>query len=422
MNNIIICNSLSKKYKLYDKPTDRLKEALNPLGKRYSNDFYALQNVSFDIRKGETLGIIGKNGSGKSTLLKIITGVLKQTSGDLFVGSNKIASILELGAGFNLEYTGIENIFLHGTLMGYTKSEIQNKMDSILNFAEIGDFINQPVKTYSSGMFARLAFAVAVNVSPELLIVDEALAVGDIKFQTKCFNKFKEMKEKGVTILFVSHDVYSIRQFCDRAMWIHRGKLEMIGDTIEVTSKYLEFMNSGTERKDLATVAVEEIESLPISDFDHLNRWGSHTGLIQYANLVTADGNPTNVIHVGSLVKVRIIYKLPQDINLENFSCAFSIKSSAGLDLIVSTTFEEKDVIFLSEMKGHLIETTFEFYNYINNGDYILNVALEDRNEQSPVYYDYIEGAQYIKSINDRQQFGILNIPVKQSLYVKEVT
>lgn len=417
---MISCEKVTKIYKLYNNSIDRLKESLNPFKRKYHQSFYALNQVSFDIFKGETVGIVGRNGSGKSTLLKIITGVLTQTSGYLNVNSKKIASILELGAGFNMDYTGLENIYLHGTIMGYSKLEMDYKLESILEFADIGDFVNQPVKMYSSGMFARLAFALAINVEPDLLIVDEALAVGDIKFQTKCFNKFKELKDKGVTILFVSHDVYSIRQFCDRAMWVHQGKLKMIGETVEVTNKYVEFMNIDSNITEIDTEHHNTSENnIRESDFKPISRWGSHTGSIIYANLISKFGTPTDVMYVGDLVKVKVVFKIPKDVDLQFLSCAFSIKSAQGLDLMVSTTYDDKSIIFDSDMKDQYVEVVYEFYNFLNNGDYIINVALEDRSERIPIYLDYIEGAQYIKSINNKQQFGMINVPVKQSLYIK---
>ena len=208
-NTAIKVTNLSKVYKLYDKPADRLKESLHPLKKKYHKEFYALNDVSFEIKKGETVGIIGKNGAGKSTLLKIITGVLTPSGGHVHV-NGRIASLLELGAGFNPEYTGVENIYLQGTLMGYTKEEMESKIQAILDFADIGDFVYQPVKSYSSGMFARLAFAVAINVEPDILIVDEALSVGDMRFQQKCYRKFREFQELKKTILFVTHDTGTI--------------------------------------------------------------------------------------------------------------------------------------------------------------------------------------------------------------------
>ena len=210
-------NDVSKLYKLYDKPTDRLKESLGLTKAKKYKEHYALRNVSFDVKRGECVGIIGTNGAGKSTILKIITGVLNPTAGEVTI-NGRISALLELGAGFNMEYTGIENVYLNGTMIGFTREEIDAKMDEILAFADIGDFVYQPVKTYSSGMFVRLAFAVAINIDPEILIVDEALSVGDVFFQLKCFKKFEEFKQKGKTILFVSHDLSSIEKYCDKAI------------------------------------------------------------------------------------------------------------------------------------------------------------------------------------------------------------
>ncbi|HMT02221.1 MAG TPA: ABC transporter ATP-binding protein, partial [Burkholderiales bacterium] len=215
---IIKVENLTKIYKLYDAPIDRLKEALHWRHKKYHKDFYALNNISFEINTGECVGIIGKNGSGKSTLLKIIAKVLTPSSGAVTV-NGKVSALLELGAGFNPEYTGIENIYFQGSLMGYTKEEIDKKVDAILSFADIGEFAFQPVKMYSSGMFARLAFAVAINVEPDILIVDEALSVGDMFFQAKSMAKMKSLiEDKKVTVLFVTHDISSIKAMCNKAI------------------------------------------------------------------------------------------------------------------------------------------------------------------------------------------------------------
>ncbi|MBN1039824.1 ABC transporter ATP-binding protein [Clostridium botulinum] len=242
MSDIAIkIENLSKVYKLYDRPIDRMKESLSLSKKKYSREHYALKNISFEVKRGEAIGILGKNGSGKSTLLKILTGVLNETNG-IKVVNGKISAILELGAGFNHEYTGIENIYLNGTMMGYTKEEMTRKVDRIISFADIGEFINQPVKTYSSGMFARLAFAVAINVEPDILIVDEALAVGDTRFQIKCIDKMKELKDSGTTILFVSHATEQIKRFCNRAVWIDKGRVVDIGESSKIVDKYDTYM------------------------------------------------------------------------------------------------------------------------------------------------------------------------------------
>ena len=213
----ISVQEVTKVYKLYDRPIDRLKESMSLTHKSYHKDFFALDKLSFDVKKGETVGIIGTNGSGKSTILKIITGVLSPTTGTVEVDGN-ISALLELGAGFNSDYTGIENIYMNGTMMGFTREQMDAKMQDILDFADIGDFVNQPVKTYSSGMFVRLAFALAINVEPEILIVDEALSVGDVFFQAKCYRRMEEMMKNGTTIPMVSHDMGSIIKSCSFRM------------------------------------------------------------------------------------------------------------------------------------------------------------------------------------------------------------
>ena len=215
-------SDVTKIYKLYDRNRDRLIDSFGLSKKPRYKEHYALNKMSFQIKKGETVGIIGTNGAGKSTILKIITGVLNPTEGDVEI-DGRISALLELGAGFNPEYTGIENIYLNGTMMGFSKEEVENKMEDILNFADIGEFVYQPVKSYSSGMFVRLAFAVAINIEPEILIVDEALSVGDVFFQAKCYKKFEEFKKRGKTILFVSHDLGSISRYCDRVILLNKG-------------------------------------------------------------------------------------------------------------------------------------------------------------------------------------------------------
>ena len=240
-------NDLSKVYHLYNKSSDRLRETFSIKKKKYSKDHYALKNINISIKHGESVGIVGTNGSGKSTLLKLITGVVTPTTGEIKT-EGKIAALLELGAGFNPEYTGIENVYLNGTMMGYTEEEMEKRVPAIVDFADIGEFIYQPVKSYSSGMFARLAFAVSINVEPDILIVDEALSVGDTRFQVKCIDKMRELQESGTTILFVTHAIEQIKRFCTRAIWIKNGKIVEDGEASQVVDLYDNFMKYG-ERK-----------------------------------------------------------------------------------------------------------------------------------------------------------------------------
>ncbi|ELC8416475.1 ATP-binding cassette domain-containing protein [Clostridium perfringens] len=235
MSVAIRVKDLTKKYKLYQKRSERLA---NAFGKEKNiKEFYALKGVSFEINKGECVGIIGHNGAGKSTLLKLLTGVAFPTSGEIEI-NGRLASMLELGSGFNPELTGMENIYFNGSLNGLTKEEIDGKLKDILEFADIGNFIEQPVKNYSSGMFARLAFAVAINVDPDILIVDEILSVGDVGFQVKCMEKFNEFKKKGKTILYVSHGLGTVKKFCDRAIWLQKGEVVDDGNSVIVVERY----------------------------------------------------------------------------------------------------------------------------------------------------------------------------------------
>ena len=256
-NVAIRVNHISKIYPLYNSTRDRLKEALHPLRKKYHKDFYALNDVSFEIKKGDTVGIIGQNGSGKSTLLSIIAGVLTATSGTIEV-KGKVSSLLELGTGFNPELTGIQNIFFYGTLLGFTKEEMDSKIDDILSFADIGDFVNQPVKTYSSGMYVRLAFAAAIAIDPEVLIVDEALSVGDEKFQRKCFSRIEVLKKKGVTILFVSHSASAVVTLCDKAILFDEGELILEGIPKIIIGKYLRLLYAPSQSRKLIRKEIQE--------------------------------------------------------------------------------------------------------------------------------------------------------------------
>lgn len=263
MGKAIEVRDVKKVYRLYDKNTDRLKEALGLTKQNLHKDFYALNGVSFEVEQGQSVGIIGTNGSGKSTMLKIITGVLTPTSGTVSV-NGKVSALLELGAGFNMEYTGIENIYMNGTMMGFTKSEMDAKLPEILDFADIGDFVYQPVKSYSSGMFVRLAFALAINVDPEILIVDEALSVGDIFFQAKCYHHMDELRKKGTTILMVTHDMSSVLKYCDKVVLLNNGDKVAEGTAGEMIDLYKRIL-AGQYDPDDQIIHKSEANSLDIA-------------------------------------------------------------------------------------------------------------------------------------------------------------
>lgn len=409
MNKAVSVKNLSKLYKLYNNPSDRIKESLFP--KHYKDkikNFYALKNVSFEIDKGETVGIIGKNGSGKSTLLKILTGVINQTEGEKKT-DGKISALLELGAGFNPEYTGIENIYLNGTIMGFTREQMKDRVEKICEFAEIGDFVERPVKSYSSGMFVRLAFAVAINVEPEILIVDEALAVGDYRFQAKCYNKFEELKNAGKTILFVTHDVDAVRRFCTRCLWIDCGSLIMDGDVNEVTSKYMEFITGDSKNAADCVNGKEADDNLKTDTeqkFTEINRFGSNVGSIKKVELFSGEKRK-DVFENGEKITVKMSVDIPYNADLKNVGAAISVKNKNGLDLFVSA-LSDKGINF--EHSG-MNTVEFSFDNYFNVGEYTLIAALEDRSSVPIKYYDYIEGASYIKSICDKEYFGLVRFP-----------
>lgn len=303
MENMIEIVNLTKTYKIYEKPLDRLKEVIFTK-KNYSKDFAALSNITLEIKKGEILGIIGVNGSGKSTLLKIITGVLQPSEGHVEV-RGKVAALLELGAGFNQEYTGLKNIYLNGAVMGFSKEEMDSKVQSILEFADIGEFIHQPVKTYSSGMFARLAFAVAINVEPEILVVDETLAVGDVRFQMKCIKKMKSMMDNGTTVLFVSHDTNIIRRFCTRVIWLNKGQFVAEGEVDQLVDRYLDFLKTGeiieeNEELELSTVIDDENISLKAK--------GEYASIIDVKML--CDGREITEVNYNQKFSLKIQYEV----------------------------------------------------------------------------------------------------------------
>ena len=269
----IAVNHLNKIYRLYDKPIDRLKESLGLSRKKKYKEHYALRDVSFTVEKGETVGIIGTNGSGKSTILKIITGVLNATGGEVQV-NGRISALLELGAGFNMEYSGIENIYLNGTMIGFSREEIDARLDDILKFADIGDFVYQPVKTYSSGMFVRLAFAVAINIEPEILIVDEALSVGDVFFQAKCYHKFEEFRKKGKTLLLVTHDLGSVAKYCNRVILLNKGNKVAEGRPKEIIDMYKKIL-VGVDKEE-PKEKEEEANAIEQKQMDGSDTWKSY--------------------------------------------------------------------------------------------------------------------------------------------------
>lgn len=378
---------LTKIYKLYDKPADRLKESLGlSRNKVLSKDHYALQHVSFDVIKGETIGIIGTNGSGKSTILKIITGVLSPTGGNLTV-NGRISALLELGAGFNMEYTGIENIYLNGTMIGFTREEIEQRIDAILEFADIGEFIHQPAKTYSSGMFVRLAFAVAINIDPEILIVDEALSVGDVFFQTKCYRKFEDFKKMGKTILLVSHDLSSISKYCDRVILLNKGKKLAEGVPKQMVDMYKKVLVNqlDLDEQGKLTEVVPEKKVVLQSDLENqeewnpsfdvnpnINEYGDKKAEIIGFNILDEKGLSSNTIEKGSTCTIQMRVKFHDRINDPIY--AFTITDLKGTDITGTNSLFEK-VNVQSKGPGEYQEIAFTQRMDMQGGEYMLSLG-----------------------------------------------
>lgn len=366
---------VSKVYRLYSRQRDRLKDALGLTKKQRYREHFALEGLDFQIKKGETVGIIGTNGSGKSTILKIITGVLSPSSGAVKV-DGRISALLELGAGFNMEYTGIENVYLNGTMIGFTKEEIDRRLSDILEFADIGDFVNQPVKTYSSGMFVRLAFAVAINIDPEILIVDEALSVGDVFFQSKCYHKFEDFKKMGKTILFVSHDLGSITKYCDRAILLNKGHKLFEGTPKEAVDLYKRVLVNQLEDNEGKALweqkGGEALWRSALTVNPEVLEYGSKKAEIIDFVFVDDKGNYTNVIEKGSKMKVKMKVRFHEDIAEPIF--AFSFKNLLGIELCGTNTMFEK-VEVSPKKAGDVQVISFQQDMDLQGGEYLLSLG-----------------------------------------------
>ena len=403
---------VDKVYKLYEKPSDRIKEALGLGSKVRHTDHKALSDVSMTIYQGETVGIIGTNGSGKSTILKIITGVLNPTAGEVKV-NGRISALLELGAGFNMEYNGIENIYLNGTMIGFTEKEIDEKLQSILDFADIGEYVYQPVKTYSSGMFVRLAFAVAININPEILIVDEALSVGDVFFQAKCYHKFEEFKAMGKTILFVSHDLSSIAKYCDRVVLLNQGtKLgegapkEMIDTYKQVLVGQYQLPESSSEGNLLEDEDIRKLASGLNVNPDLLEYGSKKAEIVEY--YFTDDkGVHTSAVVKGSRFTIHMKVEIKEDIQAPIF--AFSFKNIKGTEITGTNTMFEKS--FLEPVSaGDVKEITFEQEMNLQGGDYLLSLGVTGYEGDTFTVYHRLYDVINLTVISDKNTVGFYDM------------
>lgn len=455
---------VSKIYKLYDKPIDRLKESLSLTHKNYHKDFFALSDISFNVKKGETVGIIGTNGSGKSTILKIITGVLTPTSGQVRV-SGVISALLELGAGFNMDYTGIENIYMNGTMMGFSKKEMDEKLPDILEFADIGDFVYQPVKTYSSGMFVRLAFALSINVEPEILIVDEALSVGDVFFQAKCYRRMEEIRKNGTTILMVTHDMGSVIKYCDRVVLLNKGHYVAEGAPGKMVDLYKKIL--ANQMDDL------EEELLEMNDFSggmadgaagaagkagadgsgnttgnadgskaagtagHAHK--KHSGLMkdkitinpnrtEYGNgkaeiydlgMFDERGNLTNLLLKGEYFTIKEKIRFHDSIQAPIFT--YTIKDKKGADLTgTNTMFEGTEIRPVKN--GDEYEVNFRQKMTLQGGEYLLSMSCTGFEQGEHTVYHRLYDVANITVISNKNTVGVYDMESEVEAVLKPST
>lgn len=410
MDNVISVKDLSKVYRLYDKPIDRLKESLNIFHKSYHKEYYALNNLSFDIKRGETVGIIGINGAGKSTLLKIITGVLTPTGGNIEV-KGKISALLELGAGFNMEYTGIENIYLNGTMMGFSKEEVDKKLDDILSFADIGDFVNQPVKTYSSGMFVRLAFAVAINVEPDILVIDEALSVGDVFFQQKCYKKIKELAGKS-TVLIVSHDLNAMTKFCERIIVMSAGQKVFDGEPNEAIAKYFK-LKQGALRDDKKAIELNnsDFEMYKVPDE---NSYSGKMDVIIEKYFYSIDNEPfSEVCQKDDEFKISLV--INSKIDIESPIIGFQIRDKYGNEVFGQTSLTSPVEQGVIKQGRNVINFAFDWPE-IREGDYFITIGIGNGTEVlNQVEECWINNAIHITATtHGKTIFGIFNHDMKE--------
>lgn len=428
--NAINVKNVTKIYKMYEKPIDRLKESMSLSHKSYHKDFYALNGLSFEVEKGQTVGIIGTNGSGKSTILKIITGVLTPTSGEVEV-DGKISALLELGAGFNMDYTGIENIYMNGTMMGYSKKEMDEKLQDILDFADIGDFVYQPVKTYSSGMFVRLAFALNINVDPEILIVDEALSVGDVFFQAKCYRKMEEIRKKGTTILMVTHDMGSIIKYCDKVVLLNKGEFIAEGEPGRMVDLYKKILanqmdslkeeldndfSGGMElekpkkvlsSKEAAEAHSEGLMKEKISINANRTEYGDGRAEIFDLGLFDARGNLTNLLIKGEMftIKERIRFQAP----IQNPIFTYTIKDKKGTDLSGTNTMYEGTDIKPVEV-GDVYDISFTQKMTLQGGEYLLSMSCTGFEGEEHVVYHRLYDVANITVISNKNTVGVYDM------------
>lgn len=425
----IAVNGLSKCYQIYARPQDRLKQSVLPRLRRlfgqpsenYYQNFWALHNISFEVNVGETVGIIGRNGSGKSTLLQLICGTLNQTSGSI-QAFGRVAALLELGSGFNPDFTGRDNVYLNAVLLGLSKNETTKRLDSILKFADIGEYIDQPVKTYSSGMLVRLAFAVIAHVDADVLVIDEALAVGDAIFTQKCMRFLREFSEKR-TLLFVSHDVNTVRNLCKRAVWIEQGKVRLFGSAQEVTKAYDAFCLEQIYGDSVSMDFIEKVHEVPLQpakvdpettcilfeNIQYSDGWRTGAAEIDSVVMLQADGNPVTTLLGGESVLLRIGAKVYEA--LSSPIIGFFVKDRLGQSLFGEHTYTYSESS-LACVAGEYIIARFHFtLPLLPNGDYSMTVSIADGTPYDHVQHHWLHDAMILHVSSNKLRYGLVGIP-----------
>ena len=441
--------NLSKCYQIYDTPRDRLKQFVLPRVKRavaplkqfvtrqpspvtaYYKEFWALRDVSFEVRRGETIGIIGRNGSGKSTLLQMICGTLTPTTGTIQT-SGRIAALLELGSGFNPEFTGRENVYMNASVLGLSRDEIDDCYDDIVSFADIGDFVNQPVKTYSSGMLVRLAFAVQAQVCPDILIVDEALAVGDVKFQAKCFDRLRQLKEGGTSILLVTHSSDQIVAHCSTGILLEQGKVLMNGEPRQAVNRYMDLL-FGKQKKELLSPLPRSKGDKSVTVCDHElsvcedlfstrngynayeYRWGDGCATITDYYLETAGVPFPSLIESGSDVVLKVAIRFNSDIFRPILGVTIKTKDGIAVYGVNSDTLDFVPFGELGESKSAVVATVF-FGCELASGDYFISLGVATRHGEEVVPHDRRYDAIHVAVAPNRQFFGIANLGMKMQV------
>jgi lipopolysaccharide transport system ATP-binding protein len=404
---------VSKQYRIYERPGDRLKESLSRGLLRRHKEFWALRDVEFEIEAGTTVGIIGPNGCGKSTLLQIISGTLAPTHGDVW-HEGRIAALLELGAGFDPEFTGVENVYMNAGLLGLTRRETDALFPAIERFAEIGPFLYQPVKTYSSGMYVRLAFAIAASVEPDILIIDEALAVGDAVFQHRCLRRINELHERGATVLFVSHDAGAVRALCSRAILLRAGSVIADGKPVDVLNLYQKIIMEREQAYDAesgalsSTVELQSDQSLaPLS---YAYRHGDGSAEILGAELTDPAQTRVEIVESGEPLTLRVVVRFNQAV--DDPVIGFLFRNSHGIHAYGTNT-KEQQIEFGSVPPGEVVEVSFTFDCWLGVDQYTISLAVHSREGQA---YDWLDAALFLRVTSLTLTEGIANLNARATV------